>query len=50
MVKYANQDGRVNAFYSTPSIYAQSKLDQMTLPVRYDDMFPYANDGHATWN
>ena len=49
MIKYVNQDGRVNTFYSTPSIYAQSKLDNLKLPVRYDDMFPYANQAHETW-
>ena len=45
-----NQDNRVRAFYSTPSIYAQSKLDNLKLPVRYDDLFPYANQPHATWS
>jgi len=49
LIHYVNLDGRVNAFYSTPSIYASAKIEGVKLPVRYDDMMPYADDAHAVW-
>jgi len=49
IIHYVNLDGRVNALYSTPSIYARAKIASVKLPVRTDDMFPYADDAHAVW-
>lgn len=37
------QDGRVNAFYSTPSIYTDAKHDlDESWPLKSDDYFPWA--------
>jgi len=49
LIKYCNQDGRVNVLYSTPSIYAAAKIGSTVLPERNDDMMPYADDAHAVW-
>ena len=40
----------MNLFYSTPSMYvdAVSKTDTIW-PVKYDDMFPYADNEHSFW-
>lgn len=35
------QDGRVNALYSTPSLYVDAKNDaNVTWPLKTDDFFP----------
>lgn len=35
------QDGRVNVFYSTPSIYLDAKYEaNETWPLKTDDFFP----------
>ncbi|XP_062010429.1 alpha-mannosidase At3g26720-like isoform X2 [Rosa rugosa] len=49
-IHYVNQDGRVNAFYSTPSIYTDAKYaaDEQW-PVKTDDFFPYADHPNAYW-
>jgi len=50
LIKYVNQDGRVNAFYSTPSIYVKAKHDaNISWPTKEDDWFPYADSAHAFW-
>jgi len=50
LIHYVNLDGRVNAFYSTPSIYTKSKRDSnVTWPTKADDWFPYADHPHAFW-
>ncbi|XP_051119209.1 probable alpha-mannosidase At5g13980 [Andrographis paniculata] len=50
LIHYVNQDGRVNAFYSTPSIYTDSKhaLNE-SWPLKTDDFFPYADRINAYW-
>ncbi|XP_047949898.1 probable alpha-mannosidase At5g13980 isoform X2 [Salvia hispanica] len=50
LIHYVNQDGRVNAFYSTPSIYTDVKhaLDE-PWPLKSDDFFPYADRENAYW-
>jgi len=50
VIHWLNQDGRVNAFYSTPSIYTAAKLENgKSYTVRTGDMFPYADGPHAYW-
>ncbi|XP_030940377.1 probable alpha-mannosidase At5g13980 isoform X2 [Quercus lobata] len=47
---YVNQDGRVNALYSTPSIYTDAKhAAKESWPIKTDDYFPYADREHAYW-
>ncbi|XP_009591416.1 probable alpha-mannosidase At5g13980 [Nicotiana tomentosiformis] len=50
LIHYVNQDGRVNALYSTPSIYTDAKhaLDK-SWPLKTDDYFPYADRINAYW-
>ncbi len=55
IIKHANLDGRVNAFYSSPEIYANAKLAEavnVTWPL-FDgdnaDFFPYADGPHQFW-
>jgi len=51
LIHYVNLDGRVNAFYSTPSIYTKAKHDaQIKWPTKTDDWFPYADDKHSVWS
>lgn len=44
------QDGRVNAFYSTPTTYLDAlyKANQ-TWELKTDDFFPYADCPHCYW-
>jgi hypothetical protein len=51
LIKAVNQDGRVNAIYSTPLDYAQAKLKEVgsQLPPKTDDIFPYANTDSSFW-
>lgn len=50
LIHYVNLDGRVNIFYSTPSIFAQALYaTNYTWPVKTDDFFPYASNDHAYW-
>ncbi|KAK6127825.1 hypothetical protein DH2020_038427 [Rehmannia glutinosa] len=50
LIHYVNQDGRVNALYSTPSIYTDAKnaLNE-SWPLKSDDYFPYADRINAYW-
>ncbi|KAM0060144.1 putative alpha-mannosidase [Helianthus debilis subsp. tardiflorus] len=49
-IHYVNKDGRVNALYSTPSIYTDAKYAETnTWPLKKDDYFPYASDINAYW-
>ncbi|KAJ0454737.1 putative alpha-mannosidase [Helianthus annuus] len=49
-ILYVNKDGRVNAFYSTPSIYTDAKhVEPDSWPLKEDDYFPYASDIDAYW-
>jgi lysosomal alpha-mannosidase len=50
LLHYLKIDGRLNAFYSTPTIYTQSKHDaNITWTTKDDDWFPYADFDHAFW-
>ncbi|KAI5341484.1 hypothetical protein L3X38_020758 [Prunus dulcis] len=49
-IHYVNQDGRVNALYSTPSIYTDAKYAaREQWPLKTDDFFPYADHPNAYW-
>ncbi|KAF7123152.1 hypothetical protein RHSIM_Rhsim12G0180700 [Rhododendron simsii] len=44
------QDGRVNALYSTPTIYTDAKYaEHQSWPLKTDDYFPYADRKNAYW-
>ncbi|KAA3456840.1 Lysosomal alpha-mannosidase [Gossypium australe] len=46
----ALRDGRVNALYSTPSIYTDAKYaTNEAWPLKTDDYFPYADRINAYW-
>ncbi|XP_057994591.1 alpha-mannosidase isoform X2 [Hevea brasiliensis] len=50
MIHYVNKDGRVNALYSTPSIYTDVKnAANESWPLKTDDYFPYADGENAYW-
>jgi hypothetical protein len=52
---HTGRDGRVNAFYSTPSAYVATKrLMRPKLALKTDDFFPYGGNnqvcvGGAAW-
>ncbi|PON35514.1 Glycoside hydrolase [Parasponia andersonii] len=49
-IHYVNQDGRVNALYSTPSLYTDAKhAADEKWPLKTDDFFPYADHPNAYW-
>ncbi|WJX41060.1 alpha-mannosidase [Trifolium repens] len=49
-INYVNQDGRVHALYSTPSIYTDAKhAANETWPIKTDDYFPYADRVNGYW-
>lgn len=49
-IHYVNLDGRVNALYSTPSLYTDSKYATDELwPLKTGDFFPYADHENAYW-
>ncbi|KAM5571530.1 putative alpha-mannosidase [Rosa sericea] len=49
-IHHVNQDGRVNALYSTPSIYTDAKYaTNESWPIKSDDFFPYASEVNAYW-
>lgn len=50
LVHYVNKDGRVNTFYSTPSLYVDMKeASNETWPLKLDDYFPYASSANGYW-
>ncbi|KAG8660242.1 alpha-mannosidase-like isoform X2 [Manihot esculenta] len=50
LIHYVNKDGRVNALYSTPSIYTDVKnAANEAWPLKTDDYFPYADGENAYW-
>ncbi|XP_074275154.1 putative alpha-mannosidase At5g13980 [Silene latifolia] len=50
LIHYVNLDGRVNALYSTPSIYTDAKYAaNEAWPIKTDDFFPYADHINAYW-
>ncbi|KAI3882205.1 hypothetical protein MKX03_027015 [Papaver bracteatum] len=49
-IHYVNMDGRVNALYSTPSIYTDAKwASQESWPLKTGDFFPYADRANSYW-
>ncbi|KAJ8773047.1 hypothetical protein K2173_028224 [Erythroxylum novogranatense] len=49
-IHYVNADGRVNALYSTPSIYTDAKYAaDEEWPLKTEDFFPYADHPNAYW-
>ncbi|QCD96917.1 lysosomal alpha-mannosidase [Vigna unguiculata] len=50
LIHYVNKDGRVNALYSTPSIYTDAKFATNEYwPIKTDDFFPYADHANGYW-
>ncbi|PON50481.1 Glucan biosynthesis, periplasmic [Trema orientale] len=50
LIHYVNLDGRVNALYSSPSIYTDAKYaTNESWPLKTDDFFPYADRDNAYW-
>ncbi|XP_042519193.1 alpha-mannosidase At3g26720-like [Macadamia integrifolia] len=50
LIHYVNKDGRVNALYSTPSIYTDAKhATNESWPIKTNDFFPYADRANAYW-
>ena len=54
MIKYYNEheglENNIELIYSTPSIYVDAIAAQnIVWPTKYDDMFPYADDGNSYW-
>ncbi|KAI4339645.1 hypothetical protein MLD38_024562 [Melastoma candidum] len=50
LIHYVNKDGRVNTFYSTPSIYTDAKhAAEKAWPLKAEDYFPYADRENAYW-
>ncbi|XP_074264405.1 alpha-mannosidase isoform X2 [Silene latifolia] len=50
LIHYVNKDGRVNALYSTPSVYVDAKYAaNETWPLKSHDYFPYADRENAYW-
>ncbi|KAL8240385.1 hypothetical protein R6Q59_013740 [Mikania micrantha] len=50
LIHYVNKDGRVNALYSSPSVYADAKFaSNISWPLKTDDYFPYADGGNSYW-
>ena len=50
LIHHVNADGRVNALYSTPSIYAAAKLEAgRTYTLKSDDFYPYDFFAHGTF-
>ena len=50
LIHYAHQDGRINAFYSTPSRYVAAKHSYgAQWPLKTDDFFPYADTPVSYW-
>ena len=50
MIHYANADGRVNVFYSSPDAYTAAKNSyDASWPLKTDDFFPYADCSTCYW-
>jgi alpha-mannosidase len=50
LIHYVNKDGRVNAFYSIPTIYTEEKYtSNESWPLKTDDFFPYADYSNVDW-
>lgn len=50
LIHYANKDGRLNVFYSSPDAYTDAKNSYNTSwPLKTDDFFPYADCPTCYW-
>jgi len=50
LIKYVNEDGRVNVFYSSPSRYLKELNEaNKSWQVKTDDFFPYSHCEHCYW-
>ena len=50
LMEAVNADGRINMFYSTPSLYVEAKNKEgLNFTTKTDDFFPYSDDDHAYW-
>ena len=50
LIHFANRDGRLNVFYSTPAAYVAAKhAYREPWPLKTDDFFPYADCPHCYW-
>lgn len=50
LIHFANRDGRLNVFYSTPAEYVAAKHGyERRWPLKTDDFFPYADCPHCYW-
>ncbi|DBB01101.1 hypothetical protein WJX77_006941 [Trebouxia sp. C0004] len=50
LIHYINEDGRINAFYSTPAEYVAAKHTyNHSWPLKTDDFFPYADCPVCYW-
>ena len=50
LIHYANLDGRLNVFYSTPAAYTAAKHSyNNSWPLKTDDYFPYADNEWSYW-
>lgn len=50
LIKIVNADGRAEVKYSTPQEYLEAKAkENITLPLREGDFFPYARDTGKYW-
>lgn len=50
LIHYLNEDGRINAFYSTPAEYVAAKHQyNHSWPLKTDDFFPYADCPVCYW-
>ena len=50
LIHYANKDGRLNVFYSSPDAYTDAKNKYNTSwPLKTDDFFPYADCATCYW-
>ncbi|KAJ4714169.1 Alpha-mannosidase [Melia azedarach] len=50
LIHHVNKDGRVNALYSTPSLYTDAKnAANGSWPLKTLDYFPYADRPNAYW-
>lgn len=50
LIHYANEDGRMNLFYSTPATYTAAKHSyNRSWPLKTDDFFPYADNEFSYW-
>jgi alpha-mannosidase len=50
LIRVVNANGTYHALYSTPSIYTAAKAASTPLPLRTEDVMPYADGPHAFWS